>query len=206
MRKEEIETIIRDWKASGKPPLRLYTPFKYFKGLSSKQEVLCRLKEIARGSKSAMDDPSSYRPFSTDLGKTTRPSNTTKAFERTYGPYATSLKAKAEVTKIPLDILQRVFDKGRAAWRTGHRPGATPEQWGYARVHSFIMLGCTCFGPDLSLFREAIGRMSSQDKKKWLCKPVLCPRSTLGRRYFRTRGGITFLEETKTSLDCDSYG
>jgi hypothetical protein len=25
-----------------------------------------------------------------------------------------------------------------AAWKTGHRPGATQQQWGYARVSSFL--------------------------------------------------------------------
>ena len=25
-----------------------------------------------------------------------------------------------------------------AAWKTGHRPGTTPQQWGMARVNAFI--------------------------------------------------------------------
>ena len=25
-----------------------------------------------------------------------------------------------------------------AAWRTGHRPGTTPQQWAFARVNSFV--------------------------------------------------------------------
>ena len=28
--------------------------------------------------------------------------------------------------------------RGMAAWKTGHRPGAGQEQWGYARVNSFL--------------------------------------------------------------------
>ena len=28
-----------------------------------------------------------------------------------------------------------------AAWRTGHRPGTTPQQWAFARVNSFITGG-----------------------------------------------------------------
>ena len=48
-----------------------------------------------------------------------------------------SLKKKAAATGMPLGILRKVFDRGVAAWKTGHRPGTTPVQWGLARVNSF---------------------------------------------------------------------
>ena len=48
-----------------------------------------------------------------------------------------SLKKKAEKTGIPFGILKQVFNRGKAAWRTGHRPGTNPDQWGQARVNSF---------------------------------------------------------------------
>ena len=48
-----------------------------------------------------------------------------------------SLKKKAEKTGIPFGILKQVFNRGKAAWRTGHRPGTNPDQWGHARVNSF---------------------------------------------------------------------
>ena len=48
-----------------------------------------------------------------------------------------SLKKKAEKTGIPFGILKKVYNRGVAAWKTGHRPGTTPEQWGHARVNSF---------------------------------------------------------------------
>ena len=48
-----------------------------------------------------------------------------------------SLKKKAEKTGMPLGILKQVFKRGVAAWRTGHRPGTNPTQWGHARVNSF---------------------------------------------------------------------
>ena len=38
---------------------------------------------------------------------------------------------------MPLSILRKVFDRGVAAWKTGHRPGTTAVQWGLARVNSF---------------------------------------------------------------------
>lgn len=48
-----------------------------------------------------------------------------------------SIKKKAEKTGIPFGILKKVYNRGVAAWKTGHRPGTTPEQWGHARVNSF---------------------------------------------------------------------
>lgn len=47
------------------------------------------------------------------------------------------LQKKADKTGIPYGILKQVFDRGVAAWKTGHRPGTTATQWGYARVNSF---------------------------------------------------------------------
>ena len=49
-----------------------------------------------------------------------------------------SLKKKADKTGISVGILKQVYKRGVAAWRTGHRPGTTPAQWGMARVNAFI--------------------------------------------------------------------
>ena len=49
-----------------------------------------------------------------------------------------ALKKKAEKTGMPLGILRKVFNRGVAAWSTGHRPGTNPTQWGLARVNSFV--------------------------------------------------------------------
>jgi hypothetical protein len=48
------------------------------------------------------------------------------------------LKNKAEKSGMPVGILRKVYNRGVAAWRTGHRPGTTPQQWGMARVNSFV--------------------------------------------------------------------
>ena len=48
------------------------------------------------------------------------------------------LKKKASKTGISYATLKKVYDRGVAAWRTGHRPGTTPSQWGYGRVNAFI--------------------------------------------------------------------
>lgn len=48
------------------------------------------------------------------------------------------LKKKAELTGVSLPLLRLVMRRGMAAWKSGHRPGAGQEQWGYARVNSFL--------------------------------------------------------------------
>ena len=48
------------------------------------------------------------------------------------------LKKKAEKSGMPYGILKKVYDRGMAAWRGGHRPGATQQQWAFARVNSFV--------------------------------------------------------------------
>mgnify|MGYP005622699765 FL=1 len=64
------------------------------------------------------------------------------------------LAAKAEKSGISLGILKQVYNRGMAAWRTGHRPGTTPQQWGYARVNSFITGGKTRRTADKDLWAK----------------------------------------------------
>jgi hypothetical protein len=49
------------------------------------------------------------------------------------------LAAKAKKSGISVGTLRKVYNRGVAAWKTGHRPGTTPEQWGHARVNAFIV-------------------------------------------------------------------
>ena len=46
----------------------------------------------------------------------------------------TAVKNKAKKTGMPYSILKKVYDRGMAAWKGGHRPGATQVQWALARV------------------------------------------------------------------------
>ena len=57
-----------------------------------------------------------------------------------------ALKKKAEKSGMPLGILRQVYNRGMAAWRTGHRPGASQQQWAFARVNSFITKGSGTWG------------------------------------------------------------
>jgi hypothetical protein len=164
-----------------KDDIRIYTPFKYFKGLKTRTDVRRRFREIVDSKRS-----SEYRRsvFRTDDNKKTRPSRYTQLFAERYpDAVGASLAVKARITGVPVDILQRVYEKGRAAWKTGHRVGATPEQWGHARVHSFCVVGCTAFASDFPLLEEAIHRMRKTDPRtlKFLRQPVSCPESSIRR-------------------------
>lgn len=151
---------------------KVYAPLKYFKGLT-KEEIETRYNRILKGSKTKSNDPKAYLPFETDKGKVVKKSKYTIAFEKEF-PNAKSLEEKSKVTGVPLNIIKEVYDKGLAAWRTGHRPGASQQAWGYARVHSFLMKGCTFHTVDKYLVTEAIKKMKKTDVKKWLERKNIC--------------------------------
>jgi|TARA_B110000908_G_C9862569_1_gene274764 hypothetical protein len=50
-----------------------------------------------------------------------------------------ALADKSKKSGISVGTLRKVYNRGMAAWKTGHRPGTTPQQWGYARVNAFIV-------------------------------------------------------------------
>ena len=76
----------------------------------------------------------------------------------------TGLKNKAKETDVPIGILRAVMRRGMAAWKTGHRPGANQQQWGYARVNSFLTKGDGTWGKaDADLAKEV--RDGGHDKK-----------------------------------------
>ena len=43
-----------------------------------------------------------------------------------------AIRKKAEKSGMPFGILKKVFNRGVAAWKGGHRPGTNPTQWGLA--------------------------------------------------------------------------
>ena len=50
-----------------------------------------------------------------------------------------SFADKSKKSGISVGTLKKVYNRGVAAWKTGHRPGTTPQQWGHARVNAFIV-------------------------------------------------------------------
>ena len=68
------------------------------------------------------------------------------------------LKNKAEKSGMPYSILKKVYDRGMAAWRGGHRPGTTQQQWAFARVNSFVTKSSgTWGGADKDLAKQVKG-------------------------------------------------
>src|SRR6056300_2117943 len=57
---------------------------------------------------------------------------------RLYVEAVAGLQKKADKSGMPYSILKKVYDRGMAAWKSGHRPGASQQQWAFARVNSFI--------------------------------------------------------------------
>ena len=68
------------------------------------------------------------------------------------------LVKKAEKSGMPYSILKKVYDRGMAAWKTGHRPGTTPQQWAFARVNSFVTKSSGTWGKaDADLAKQVRG-------------------------------------------------
>src|SRR6056300_381907 len=57
---------------------------------------------------------------------------------RLYVEAIAGLQKKADKSGMPYSILKQVYDRGMAAWKSGHRPGASQQQWAFARVNSFV--------------------------------------------------------------------
>jgi hypothetical protein len=138
-------------------------PHKYYKGLTRKAAAT-RRKEIFKFGALHWKNPRAYVGFKTDRGVKGRSSNYTRRFKALF-PEAKSLEAKAAATGVPVRFLRKSYNRGMAAWRTGHRPGATEQQWGYARVHSLLLCGKTANTTDADLVREA--KAASATARKW---------------------------------------
>jgi len=79
-------------------------------------------------------------------------------------PVNKALKNKSDKTRFPLGILKQVWKRGYAAWKKGHIPGTTPQQWAMARVNSFVTGGKTTKMGDKALYQR--GKANKKKKKK----------------------------------------
>ena len=97
---------------------------------------------------------------------------------------------KSEKSGISYSILKKVYDRGLAAYKTGHRPGTTAPQWAMARVNSFITKGKGTWGKadadlakqvemledtELNEWGEVEEKAEYQGKKVTLNKPFYTP-------------------------------
>jgi hypothetical protein len=78
-------------------------------------------------------------------------------------PVKKALKKKSDKTGFPQGILTQVWKRGYAAWKKGHIPGTTPQQWAMARVNSFVTGGKTTKMSDKALYKQA--KANRKDKK-----------------------------------------
>lgn len=140
-----------------------FWPPKYYKGLTLRQKRI-RKKEIEHFGAKGWKDPTAYRGFVSDTFIPSKSSSYTIQWKKKF-PNALSLEAKSKASGVPLKEIKKSFDRGMAAWRTGHRPGATEQQWGYARVHSFLLCGKTYYTADSDLVTSA--KKSSASARKW---------------------------------------
>jgi hypothetical protein len=144
-------------------------PHKYYRGLTRKQ-ALERKAEIKKFGSLDWRNPKAYVGFKTDkYAKTKRKSSYTAQWDKLF-PDAKSLKERSKVTGVPEKYLDKVFRRGSAAWRTGHRPGMSEQAWSYPRVSSYLLCGKAHYTSDSDQVRAA--KKSSTTARKWFkrCK------------------------------------
>jgi hypothetical protein len=149
------------------------TPSKYYRGLSSDTKKR-RYSDFRQKAQKSWKDPSAYTdaPGDKEAREKDMPqSKHTKKYHALYDERINNsqmrddmneeaskgLAAKAKKSGISLSTLRKVYNRGMAAWRSGHRPGTTPQQWAMARVNSYITKGKgTYYGADADLRKENI--------------------------------------------------
>ena len=138
----------------------------------AKSTKQARARHFEKGAAKDDDDDSAYKPAPGDARAKTKPSKYTQAMKKKFpdlykemkeGAADKSLAKKAEASGISVSILKQVYKRGVAAWRTGHRPGTTPEQWGHARVNSFISGGKTRTTADADLWKKHKGKSEEKE-------------------------------------------
>ena len=133
-------------------------PKKYYKKMS-KDDKEKRAKHFTTRDTSKNENS----PAPGDKVAKTKPSINTKKFKQMYGEELLDEKIKgienkAKKSGMPYGILKKVYDRGMAAWRGGHRPGATQQQWAFARVNSFVTKSSgTWGGADKDLAKKVRG-------------------------------------------------
>jgi len=139
-------------------------PKKYVAGLSDKQKK-SHDRHLAKQGKKSDSDKSAYKQSPADKVAKTKPSVHTKKYKQMFGENDVSLdeaikglQKKAKKSGMPYSILKQVYNRGMAAWKGGHRPGTTPQQWAFARVNSFITKSSGTWGKaDADLAKKVRG-------------------------------------------------
>ena len=137
-------------------------PKKYVSGLTDKQKK-SHDRHLEKQGKKSDSDKSAYKQSPADKVAKTKPSKHTNKFKQMYGEdylneKIAGLEKKAKKSGMPYSILKKVYDRGMAAWKGGHRPGTTPQQWAFARVNSFTTKSSGTWGKaDKDLAKQVRG-------------------------------------------------
>lgn len=144
-------------KASGLPK-------GYVKGLSP-ATAKARKAHWEKMDKLSDRDPRAYEPAPGDANAKTVPSKATREIRKIMNKEEieiteeaeNSLAAKSKKFGVSLSTLKTVYKRGVAAWNSGHRPGTNAQQWGHARVNSYLRKGKgTYHGADKDLRKEEV--------------------------------------------------
>ena len=131
-------------------------PAKYFKGMS----------KSTKDKRDAHFNKNKEGPAPGDSAET-KPSKFNAKFKKMYGEELeenAGLEKKAEKSGMPLSILKKVYNRGLAAYKGGHRPGATAPQWAMARVNSFVTKSKGTWGKaDADLAKQVRGESLEED-------------------------------------------
>ena len=132
MYKKSVELLRKkDYKALGKHIYDAETaPREYVMGVISKKEP--------QTFKKMYGNQSGYYSLMKPLKMSKEEVNMKEHPAKAVYEQIAGLKKKAEKSGMPYSILKKVYDRGMAAWRGGHRPGTTQQQWAFARVNSFV--------------------------------------------------------------------
>ena len=144
----------------------MYFPTRYFSGLSTAKKTQ-RKKELSKRSKLSWKTAKAYLPFKTDKGVKTKKSKYSLEWKKRF-PDVKSIEGASKATGVPESAIRKSYNRGIAAWRTGHRPGATKEQWGVARYRSMLLCGKTHYTADSDLVKDA--KQKSEKARRWFNK------------------------------------
>jgi hypothetical protein len=167
--KEAAYPPVFDWgvqevKANPRTPEGKKFPQRYLTGLTPLERMIAE-DEIDKGYEYDVNDPEAYEFWKSDIKATARglkigPSKHKEEYyrryrkniDKDYKPSGDSPKARfinriAKETGIKRSLIEKVYDKGLAAWRVGHRPGVQQHQWAAGRVYAFAVGADSSTGP-----------------------------------------------------------
>ena len=134
-------------------------PSKYtkkYKQMFGEQDAVVRAKDQIKREKEADKEKHDRLLDRARIQDTQTKNRQTEEYELSEDA-TVALQKKADKSGVSLGILRQVYNRGMSAWKTGHRPGATQQQWAFARVNSFLT-GGGARKADADLWSKAKGR------------------------------------------------